>query len=76
MKSHIVLRVAGVAALLAVGFYLWSCLDPPPIPVILARIIGQTFATGALAGLTYVVLREARTADRGRESVPPPGLRR
>jgi hypothetical protein len=75
VKSHIVLRVAGVLALFASGLYLWSFLDPPPIPVLLARTIGQTLGTLALACITYALVRENRDEARARESVPP-SLRR
>jgi hypothetical protein len=75
VKSHIVLRAAGVLALFAFGFYLWSFLNPPPIPVLLARAIGQSLGILAFAGFTYALLRETRDAP-GRETVPPRSLRR
>jgi hypothetical protein len=72
VKNHLILRIAGVCALIGLGFILWSFLDPPPIPVALARAAGQVLGTVAFVAFSYVIAVEAQSAGSGHGPTEPP----
>jgi len=73
-KREVAIRCACVLALAALGMFVWSVLDPRPIPVILAMSVGQVLGTLSLAILLGVVALDLRAAERTRASSasPPP----
>lgn len=64
-----IVRVAAVIALVALGFMVWSLLDPRPIPIMVAMSVGQGLGTLSLALYAVVVIADARRAAR---AAPPP----
>jgi hypothetical protein len=55
-----VLRVACALALVALGMFVWSLVDPRPIPVILAMSFGQVLGTLSFAAFLVVVVYDLR----------------
>ncbi len=53
-RSEHLLRAACVLAIVALGFMVWSVLDPTPAPVVLAMSMGQ--ALGTLSFLAFLVV--------------------
>jgi hypothetical protein len=67
-----VLQGACVLALIGLGFFVWSLVDPRPIPVILAMSVGQALGTLSFLAFLGVVaydLRAAQRAERNASSV-------
>jgi len=62
MDSSRVLRAACMLALFALGLFVWSLLDPRPIPVILAMSLGQVLGTISFAAFLLVVAYDLRRA--------------
>jgi hypothetical protein len=65
------LRVAAVAALVGLGFTIWSVVDPRPLALLVGGLLGAV--VGGLSFLLFVVtvvadLRRAHVLD----SLPPP----
>lgn len=63
------LSAACAVALLALGLFVWSLLDPRPIPVIAAMSVGQVLGTASLGVFLYVVVADLRSRLRKE----PPG---
>ena len=53
-RAQHVLRLATVAALVAIALMVWSLLDPRPVPVVVAMSAGQ--ALGTLSLVTFLVV--------------------
>jgi hypothetical protein len=76
------LRVSAVLALVGLAFFVWSLVDPSPIPVIVAMSVGQ--GIGTLSFLLFVLLilldirrggrraAQAEAAARAQEAAPAP----
>ena len=69
-------RVAAVLALIGLALFVWSVLDPRPVPVVVAMSVGQ--AIGTLSFLLYVLafyldLRRARVLGKGADVTEKPG---
>ena len=58
------LSAACVLTLVALGLFVWSLLDPRPIPVIVAMSVGQLLGTLALGSFVVVVAADALVGDR------------
>ena len=61
-------RVAAVLALIGLTLFVWSVLDPRPVPVVVAMSVGQ--GIGTLSFLLYLLavyldLRRARVLGNG-----------
>ena len=61
-------RVAAVLALIGLALFVWSVLDPRPVPVVVAMSVGQ--GIGTLSFLLYLLavyldLRRARVLGNG-----------
>jgi hypothetical protein len=54
------LQVACVLALVALALFVWSVLDPRPIPVILAMSVGQVLGSLSFAAFLLVVAYDLR----------------
>ncbi len=66
MSSMRILQISAVTTLAALGFMVWSMLEPTPLPVMLAMTVGQGLGTLALGGYVYVVIRDLRAKVRAR----------
>ena len=61
-------RVAAVLALIGLALFVWSVLDPRPVPVVVGMSVGQ--GIGTLSFLLYLLavyldLRRARVLGNG-----------
>jgi hypothetical protein len=61
-------RAAAVLALVGLALFVWSVLDPRPVPVVVAMSVGQ--GIGTLSFLLYLLavyldLRRARVLGKG-----------
>jgi membrane protein implicated in regulation of membrane protease activity len=71
------LRGAAMLTLVALGFMVWSMLDPTPLPVMLAMSLGQALGTLAFALYGIAIFNDLRRIRRERRessrrlSVPP-----
>ncbi len=54
VRRHRLLRIAAVLAIVGLTCFVWSVLDPRPLPIIVAMSIGQAFGTLSLA--TFLVV--------------------
>lgn len=54
------LNIACGFALLGLALIVWSILDPRPVPVMAAMMVGQGFGTGAFVLYLVVVLNDLR----------------
>ena len=68
-----VLQLACALALVALGMFVWSLLDPRPIPVILAMSVGQVLGTISLLAFLVVVARDLRAGQRRETRARGPG---
>jgi hypothetical protein len=59
-----ILRLAAVVAIVALGFMIWSLLQPRPIPVIMAMSVGQALGTLSFLAFLYVVIRDLMSTAR------------
>jgi hypothetical protein len=59
-----VLQAACVLALSALALFVWSLVDPRPIPVILAMSVGQVLGTLSFAAFLLVVVYDIRSGRR------------
>jgi len=73
VNSYWVLRAACMLALFALGLFVWSLLDPHPIPVILAMSVGQVLGTVSFAAFLMVVAYDLRTTLRNERVAPKSG---
>lgn len=69
-------RVAAVLALIGLALFVWSVLDPRPVPVVVAMSVGQ--GIGTLSFLLYLLavyldLRRARVLGNGADVAEKPG---
>jgi hypothetical protein len=64
MNRPRVLQGACVLALLGLGLFVWSLVDPRPIPVIVAMSVGQALGTLSLLTFLVVVVYDLRSAQR------------
>jgi hypothetical protein len=75
MSRPRVLQGACVLALLGLGLFVWSLVDPRPIPVVLAMSVGQVLGTLSFLAFLAVVVYDLRKAQRmekdGAEATPP-----
>lgn len=55
VKRNKTLRFAAVLALVGLACFVWSVLDPRPMPIIVAMSIGQVFGTLSLVAFLVVV---------------------
>lgn len=69
-----VLRLACTLALVALALFVWSLVDPHPIPVILAMSVGQALGTLSFLAFLVVVVHDLRGAQRleNARTEPPP----
>jgi hypothetical protein len=58
------LRLACVAALLALALMVWSLLEPTPMPVLVAMSAGQVLGTLSLLVFVAVVVVDIRSNQR------------
>lgn len=56
------LRMACWMTLVALGLFVWSVLDPDPVPVMIAMSIGQAVGTGAFLLYLLVIIADLRRA--------------
>ena len=68
-------RAAAVLALVGVALFVWSVVDPRPVPVVVAMSVGQ--GIGTLSFLLYVLaiyldLSRARVLGRGADAAEKP----
>jgi hypothetical protein len=56
-----IMVVACVLALCALALFVWSLLDPRPIPVIAAMSAGQVIGTLSFGAFLFVVLTDLRS---------------
>lgn len=77
-KREVAIRSACVLALVALGMFVWSVLDPRPIPVILAMSVGQVLGTLSFAAFLGIVALDLRASQRTLASSadPPPQVGR
>jgi hypothetical protein len=66
LSSMAMLRGSAVLTIVALGFMVWSMLDPTPLPVMLAMSAGQLFGTLAFALYLAVVIRDLRREQRAK----------
>ena len=59
-----VLQAACVLALSALALFVWSLVDPRPIPVILAMSVGQVLGTLSFGAFLLVVVYDIRGGRR------------
>jgi hypothetical protein len=59
-----VLQGACVLALMGLALFVWSLVDPRPIPVILAMSVGQALGTLSFLAFLGVVVYDLRAAQR------------
>jgi len=69
-------RVGAVLALVGLALFVWSVLDPRPVPVVVAMSVGQ--GIGTLSFLLYVLaiyldLRRARVLGNGADAAEKSG---
>jgi hypothetical protein len=64
LTAQRVLRLACGLALVALAMFVWSILDPRPIPVILAMSAGQVMGTLSLLAFLVVVAGDLRAGQR------------
>jgi hypothetical protein len=60
------LRGAAILTLFALGFMVWSMLQPTPLPVMLAMSLGQALGTFAFALYGLAVWQDLRRIRRER----------
>jgi hypothetical protein len=60
----LVLRIACLCALAALGLMSLSLFDPRPLPVIAAMSVGQVLGTLSFVAFLYVVARDVRPFQR------------
>lgn len=77
-RLRILVNVAVVAAIIALGVTIWSIHDSRPLPLVVGMMVGQGLGTLALAAFLFVVVVDlvrhrviGPKADMG-QSVPPP----
>jgi hypothetical protein len=58
------MRVSCWMTLLGLLMFVWSVLDPDPVPVMIAMSIGQAIGTGAFVLYLAVIVADLRSADR------------
>lgn len=68
---NILLRVAAVLTLVALALMVWSVLQPTPMPVLVAMMLGQVFGTIAFACYGLVVFADLRRTYRRRRQGEP-----
>jgi hypothetical protein len=56
-----IMVIACVLALSALALFVWSLLDPRPIPVIAAMSVGQAIGTLSFGAFLFVVLADLRS---------------
>jgi hypothetical protein len=66
LSSMAMLRGSAVLTIVALGFMVWSMLDPTPLPVMLAMSVGQVFGTLAFALYLAVVIRDLRREQKAK----------
>ena len=69
-------RAAAVLALIGLALFVWSVLDPRPVPVVVAMSVGQ--GIGTVSFLLYLLavyldLRRARVLGKGADVAEKPG---
>jgi hypothetical protein len=73
-RKQRLLSLSCVIALVALALFMWSLLDPRPLPIIVAMSVGQVLGTLSLAIFVVVAardyLRTMRVGD-AHPSVPP-----
>lgn len=69
--SMLLLRVAAVAALVALALIVWSLLDPSVVPVMVAMSVAQGIGTLSFFLYLVVVVRDLRAERRARASDDP-----
>ena len=72
LSPEVVIRLACILALVALGLIAWSLVDPRPIPVILAMSLGQMIGTLSFVAFLGVVVLDLRSAERRSESRKKP----
>ena len=68
LSSTAMLRGSAVLTIVALGFMVWSLVDPTVLPVMLAMSVGQVFGTMAFALYLVVIIRDLRRERREREA--------
>ena len=68
---NVLLRVAAVLTLVALALMVWSVLQPTPMPVLVAMMVGQVFGTIAFACYGLVVIADLRRTYRRRQAGEP-----
>lgn len=71
-RRLLILRVACVFTLIALGFMAFGILHPRPLAVIAAMSIGQGIGTLGMLMFFAVVAPDIRSALRRKEPPPPP----
>jgi hypothetical protein len=70
INSPRLLQAACASALAALALFVWSLLDPRPIPVILAMSLGQVLGTLSFAAFLLVVAYDLRGGRRKNTEIP------
>lgn len=73
-RRLLILRVACVFTLVALGFMAFGILHPRPLAVIAAMSIGQGIGTLGMLMFFGVVAPDIRAALRRKEPPPPPAV--
>ena len=71
ISSTAMLRASSVLTIVALGFMVWSLLDPTVLPVMLAMSVGQLFGTLAFALYLIVIVRDLRRERREKRKGAP-----
>jgi len=66
MTSERWLRLASVLALLGLALMVWSVLDPTPLPVLVALMVGQVIGTASFVIYLVVVAKDVGLARKVR----------
>ena len=68
----VIIRIAAVLALVALGLIGWAMVDPRPVPVIVAMSVGQALGTASFLAYLFVVVSDLRRPIKKDSWTPPP----